>query len=199
MDAWLSIVLRQLILYSLPVLISLTLISLLESRLTKTPLPHAFFSISWRGTWLPMLASVAMHRGMIIAPPRPLQHGRRAAAIRLTGHLILSILGFFLFSWSLHHQAPVGLPPLHHWWAKVLMFYNLCMAALHILPLPTQLAGECLAAIPAGRRLARHISDHLALIILTVLAASPLLDWMLGTTIVFPVYEIMNGLADHLW
>ncbi|HKI62188.1 MAG TPA: hypothetical protein VKA31_07830 [Mariprofundaceae bacterium] len=199
MEAWLSIVLRQLILYSLPVLISLTLISLLESRLIRKPLPHAFFSVSWRGTWLPLLASIVMHRGMIIAPARPLQHGCRAAAIRLAGHLALTALGFLLFAWSLHHQAPVGLPPLHHWWAKVLMFYNLCMAALHLLPLPGQLVGESIAAFPAGQRLARHISDSMALIILTVLAATPLLDWILGGLIVFPVYAMLSGLADHLW
>jgi len=198
MDEWITIVLRQLILYSLPVLISLTLVALLESRLTRIPIPHPFFAISWRGSWLPMLASLAMHRGLIIAPTRPLQHGRRAAAIRLGGHLMLCALGLILYAWSLHHQAPVGLPPLHHWWAKVLMFFNLCMAAMHLLPLPYLLAGECLAALPVGQRLAPHISDSLTIIILTALAASPLLDWIAGGAIVFPVYELLSGIADHL-
>jgi len=197
-EAWLSIVVRQLILYSLPVLISLTLITLLESRLCKTAIAHPFFAISWRGSWLPMLASLAMHRGIIIAPARPLNFGYRAAVVRLAGHLILCAVGFILYAWSLQHPPPTGLPPVHHWWAKVLMFFNLCMAALHLLPLPHMLAGECLALLPIVRRWAAYLDETRSLLVMLLLAASPLLDWLLGGLVVFPIYEQLSILAHAL-
>ncbi len=198
MEVWLTIVLRQLILYSLPVLISLTLISLLESRLTKTTLPHSFFAIGGRESWLPMLASLALHRGIIIAPPRPVCFGYQAAGIRFIGHLMLCTIGFVLYAWSLQHPPPAGLPPLHHWWAKVLMFFNLCMAAMHTLPLPHMLVGECLMRLPCMPRFAMHLHEQRTLLLMTVLAASPVLDWLLGGLLVFPVYEELSILAHHL-
>lgn len=161
MDEWLTIVIRQLILYSLPVLVSLTLVVLLESRLTGRDIPHPFFAIFWRGTWLPLLASMAFHRGMIIALPNILETGIRASAIRFGAHFLLCLLGLLLFSWSLAHQMPTGLPPLHHWWAKVLMFFNLCMACLHLLPLPGMLVGECLIKTRAGYYIGRKRQSEL--------------------------------------
>jgi len=199
MEAWLSIVLRQIILYSLPVLISLTCISLLESRLCRKPMPHPFFAISWRGSWLPLLAAIAFHRGMLIAPTRPLQFGPAAAAIRFFCHVFLCILGFLLYAWSLHHQAPAGLPPLHHWWAKVFMFFNLCMAAMHFLPLPHFFIGEWLVLTAPGKKIASRLEETGIVIGMVMLAASPLLDWLLGSRIVFPVYKILSSLAYSLF
>jgi len=199
MGEWLEIVIRQLILYSLPVLISLTLVVLAESRLTRTDIPHPFFAIYWRGAWLPLLASMAFHRGIIIALPNSLTSGVKTATVRLLAHVLLCIVGFILFSWSLHHQAPTGLPPLHHWWAKVLMFFNLCMACLHLLPLPGQLVGECLMKSPAGHVISRYCKPRHTWLVMTVLAASPLLDYILGRTIVYKVYESMSGLAIHMF
>ncbi len=195
MDGWLAIVIRQLILYSLPVLISLTLVVLAESRWTRTPVPHPFFAINWRGAWLPLLASMALHRGMIIALPNSLTSGVKTAAIRFIAHVLLCMIGFVLFAWSLNHQAPTGLPPLHHWWAKVLMFFNLCMACLHVLPLPGQLAGECLMYSPAGHIIRRYYHHQYAWLLMTVLAASPVLDITLGAPLVFSIYESLSNLA----
>jgi len=195
MDEWLTIVIRQLILYSLPVLVSLTLVILAESRLTGATIPHPFFAIGWRGTWLPLLASIAFHRGIIIALPNSLTSGVKTASVRLLAHVVLCVLGFVLFSWSLHHQAPTGLPPLHHWWAKVLMFFNLCMVGLHLLPLPGQWLGECLMARPPGLNIQSYLSKQHVWLVMTVLAASPLLDFVLGATVVFPAYESLSNLA----
>ncbi len=199
MGEWLTIVIRQLILYSLPVLISLTLVVLLESRLTRTIIPHPFFAILWRGAWLPLLASMAFHRGVIIALPNLLMSGVKPAAIRFAAHCLLCLLGFVLFSWSLVHQLPTGLPPLHHWWAKVLMFFNLCMACLHLLPLPGMLVGECIIHSRAGNYISRYIHNNHRWLVMTVLAASPLLDMVLGTTVVFPIYEFLSNLAVHIF
>ncbi len=198
MDEWLNIVLRQLILYSLPVLISLTLVVLLESRFSKTPIPHPFYAILWRGTWLPLLASLAFHRGIIIALPKPLASGVKIATLRCIAHCLLCLLGFLLFSWSLAHSLPSGLPPLHHWWAKVLMFFNLCMACLHLLPLPGLLAGECLLSSRWGHIIPSYFNLKHGWVILTLLAASPLLDILLGAVVVFPIYESMSSFALHL-
>ncbi len=193
MDAWLANLLRQIILYSLPVLISLTLVSLLEARLTGRPLPHPFYPLSWRGSWLPLFAGLLFQRGLLIAPPRMLVPSLRATAARFAGHLLLCAAGFLLYSLSLGHRPPTGLPPLHHWWAKVLMFFNLCMAALHLLPLPGQMLGALLA-YRGGMR----ITEQASVVLLTLLATSPLLDWLLGGLIVFPVYEMLSSLAHRL-
>ncbi len=206
MDEWINIVIRQLILYSLPVVISLTTVTFIESRFSRTTIPHPFFAISWRGTWLPLLASLALHRGIIIALPNPLSAGVKTASIRCLVHALLCLLGFCLYCWSLSQNmvqsAPAGLPPLHHWWLKVLMFFNLCMFSLHLLPLPGLVMGEWLLTSPWANK-ARHIkryyvqSKH-SWILITVLAASPLLDLALGALIVFPVYESMSSIAAHL-
>jgi len=202
MDAWLHIVIRQLILYSLPVIISLTLVVWIETRLTKRTLPHPFFAIAWRGTWIPLLASLAWHRGIIIALPNSLSTGVKSATIRCISHAILCILGFILFSWSLAYPAPTGLPPLHHWWAKVLMFFNLCMVSLHLLPIPGLMLGEWLLASHAGKRIAHRlprIQPQHTWIIIALLALSPLLDLSIGTFIIFPVYESISNSATHIF
>jgi len=195
MEEWLNIVIRQLILYSLPVLVSLTLVVLIESRFSKIAIPHPFYAISWRGTWLPLLAALAFHRGIIIALPKPLGAGVKITTARFMAHCLLCLFGFLLFSWSLAHSAPSGLPPLHHWWAKVLMFFNLCMACLHLLPLPGLLAGECLLASRWGEIIPRYFNLKHGWIVLTLLAASPLLDMLLGASVVFPIYESMSSTA----
>ncbi|GAV20457.1 hypothetical protein MMIC_P1422 [Mariprofundus micogutta] len=199
-EEWLSIVIRQMVLYSLPVLVSLTLVTMLEARWTRIQIPHPFYAIAWRGAWVPLLASLFFHRGVIIALPNYLQFGVKSAALRCLVHLILFGVGFLLYSWSLSYQAPSGLPPLHHWWAKVLMFFNLCMAALHLLPLPLLLLGECLEKA-AGIRFFQKLAlkrNHAWLLIAAV-AASPLLDMLLGAYLVYPVYEEVSSYATYLW
>jgi len=196
MDEWLNIVIRQLILYSLPLLISLTLVTMLEARVMKSDTPHPFYAISWRGCWLPFLTALCFHRGVIIALPNPLMPGLKTAATRMAAHALLCAIGFLLYAWSLASQSPTGLPPLHLWWAKVLMFFNLCMFFLHLLPLPLLLLGEAIAkhpkipSLPAG--------NALTWISLTLLVATPLLDLSLGSFIIYPVYEWLSSLAIQL-
>jgi len=84
-----------------------------------------------------MLVAISFHRAIIFAMPQPVASGFKAAAIRAVSHLLLSAIGFVLYTVSLHWQPPTGLPPLHHWWCKVLMFFNLCMVSLHLIPLPS--------------------------------------------------------------
>lgn len=193
MGEWLEIVARQLTLYSLPVIVSLTLVVLLESRLTKTAMPSPFFAIKWRGTWLPLLAALAFHRGVVIALPNSLAVGIKPAAVRFCAHGLLCLLGFLLYSLTLPAQDSVGLPPLHHYWAKVLMFFNLCMAGLHLMPLPGLLAGECLVKTAVGDLINRWISRKHSWLIVMLLAASPLLDLILGAYVIFPVYALLNS------
>lgn len=197
MDAWLEIIVRQLILYSLPVLVSLTCISMVEACLLKKTIPHPFYAISWRGTWFPLLASLAFHRGIIIALPNTMENNIKLTALRFATHVALCLLGFLLYTWSLTQQAPAGLPPVHHWWAKVLMFFNLCMACLHLLPLPGLLAGQALAATKSARFICTYLNAHHGVLVLSLLAASPLLDLILGNSIVFPIYESLSSLARN--
>lgn len=195
MDIWFENVIRQLILYSLPVLISLTFVSLLESKLTRTNTTHPFHAVSWAGTWLPWLTSILFGRGIIISLSQPLNTGARAAAIRFLIHLLLCGIGFLLYSWSLSHQPPTGLPPLHHWWAKVFMFFNLCMACMHLVPLPGQWTGELLLGSRwISKEHCEVIHQHPAFIH-AALAATPLLDWSVGAIVIFPVYEQLANLA----
>lgn len=199
MDEWLQIVIRQLILYALPVLVSLTLVVLLESKRCRKELPHPFFAISGRAVWMPLLASIILHRGMVIAPPNYLTPGVKAATVRLFAHILLCAVGLLLYGWSLSHQPPAGLPPLHHWWAKVLMFFNLCMAALHLLPLPGMLVGEWLVTTAAGQWMRHFDLSRSGWLVWTVLAASPLLDLFPGGVVVFPVYESLSSRAATLF
>lgn len=194
--AWLEIVIRQIILYGLPVIISLTCITMIEARLLRHSPPHPFYAISWSGTWLPWITSILFTRGVIFAIPQPLLPGARAALYRCLGHALLATAGFLLYSWSLNHQPPTGLPPLHHWWAKLFMFYNLCMACMHLLPLPGQWMGELLLASKYGAPLSM-LSDRRWIIgLYTLLAASPLIDLLLGEPVIYPVYAILANMAE---
>ena len=184
MDAWLDAVLRQIILYSLPLLITLTAMASVEARYDRRDL-----FASWREirTWGPVLAAIAFHRGMIIAYPRPQVPGIQPAAQRLLFHVLLAVIGAVLYAWSLKHPPAQGLPPLHHWWAKVLMFLNLCMCAAHILPLPGFLVGEWLRQRWQTLQWPKADIGHLRwTIALIILAASPLPDMLLGRMLVFP-------------
>lgn len=198
MEAWLEVVIRQFILYSLPLLISLTFVSFIESKLTHQPTPHPFYAISWMGTWLPWVAAILFSRAVIFSLPQPVGAGSRAALYRCLGHIILCITGFLLYSWSLNHQPPTGLPPLHLWWAKVLMFFNLCMVCMHLLPLPGMILGELLLPKPWLSNLMQKNSRH-NIALFTLLAASPLTDWLLGGSVIFPIYEQLANLAEVLF
>jgi len=201
MDEWLNIVIRQITLYVLPVIISLTLVCLIERRYTQTLIPHPFFAIAWSGTWWPFLASIFFTRGIIFALPNPLKAGLKPACIRFAAHFLLTCLGFMLYTWSLSHQAPVGLPPLHHWWAKVFMFYNLCMLGIHLLPLPNLLFGEWLITHRHKHHLlhayVQQLTSQRYLWLIALLAASPMIDISIGTAIIFPVYEQLASVAAH--
>jgi len=196
MDEWLNIVIRQLILYSLPLLISLTLVAMVEARVMKTATPHPFHAISWRGCWIPFLTALCFHRGVIIALPNPLTPGVKTAATRMAAHALLCAIGFLLYAWSLASQAPVGLPSLYLWWAKVLMFFNLCMFFLHLLPLPLLLMGEIIAKSPRLSPLPG--GNSLTWITLTLLVVTPLLDLSLGSFMIYPVYEWLSSSATQL-
>jgi len=202
MDAWLHIVIRQLTLYLLPVIVSLTLVCLIEKRYTRNSIPHALFAIAWRGTWWPFLLSICFTRGIIFALPQSLKSGLKSAFIRFLAHLALTCLGFILYTWSLSHQAPAGLPPLHHWWAKVLMFFNLCMLSIHLLPLPNLLLGEWLMTQKHKHPLlllySQQFNPQRYIWCLALLAASPLIDISIGAAIVFPIYEQLANIAAHL-
>jgi hypothetical protein len=198
-EAWLQAVVRQIILYSLPVLVSLSLIGGLES-LSRPPGQRprqAFYALAWKGAWLPLIASLFMQRAVIIALPQPITSGVRPTIIRLLGHILVAGLGWLLYVWALGHQAPAGLPPLHFWWAKVLMYFNLCMACLHLIPLPGMLAGEALLAARPNNRLLVFLSCYPA-IFFTALAATPWLDAWLGAYAIYPVYERLASLASNL-
>lgn len=195
MESWLTMVARQLLLFSLPALVSLSLIGMIECRIMRQAVRTPLHTISWRGTWWPLLASLAFQRGIVIALPRPVGHGMQAAAIRCASHLLLSLLGLLLFAWSTASQPPAGPPPLYYWWAKILMFFNLCMACLHLLPLPGLIAGQYPAGRGAGAFISRYLNEKDWLLLITLLAASPLPDMVLGGLLVFPLYESMNNLA----
>lgn len=198
MDAWLELVVRQIILYSLPMLVSLTVAGWAAARSAGRELPHPFHPIAWMGAWLPALAAIAVHRGLIVAFPRRLAPGPGAAAAAFAAHLALAGAGFGLYAWALHTAAPEGVPPLHLWWAKVLMFFNLCTAAMHLVPLPGQLAGELLARHSGMIRLDAWLGEHRTAWVWTLLAASPLLDAVLGAWLVFPVYGQLATWAARL-
>jgi len=199
MDAWLYIVIRQFTLYLLPILISLTFVCWVESYFTRKPIPHPFYSISYKATWYPFLVSIFLTRGVIFALPQSLKTGLKASFTRFLAHLILTLIGFLLYTWALQHQNTGGLPPLHHWWAKVFMYFNLCMLAIHCLPLPHLCMGEFLIKQQNKNTYLKHyvrwMTQARFLWLVTLLAASPLLDILLGSYLIFPIYEQLASLA----
>lgn len=199
MEAWLHAVSRQVILYSLPLIASLSIVGGIESlRLPRDKRPgQAFFALAWKGAWLPLAASLAMQRAVIIGLPRPVMPGPGPAATRLFGHVLLTGIGWLLYTWALNHQAPAGLPPLHFWWAKVVMYFNLCMACLHALPLPGMLVGEALFSLWPNSRLLALLAGY-PVTWFTLLAATPLLDAGPGAAMIYPVYEFLASLATRL-
>jgi len=48
MDTWLTIVIRQIFIYALPVMISLSLVQVIEGLWWRKSAPHPFFAITWR-------------------------------------------------------------------------------------------------------------------------------------------------------
>ncbi len=198
MEAWLAIVVRQTILYSLPVVVSLSVVGTVEAMaLRRHTAPPAFpHNLAWQGAWLPLAASIAFGRALIIALPRPVDAGVPAALFRLMAHLGLCLIGWLLYALALAHTPPVGPPPLHQWWAKVLMFFNLCMTCLHLLPLPGMLTGEYLLTRTPLRRLRGWLEPRVVWVI-TALAATPLLDIFPGH-ITFRLYEVLVNQASGL-
>jgi len=112
------------------------------------------------------------------------------------------VLGFFLYAWSLSHAAPTGMPPIHHWWAKVFMFFNLCMLGMHLLPLPNLLLGEALMHYKGSHAwmqlYASWMGEQRLSIVASLLAASPLLDMLLGVWLIYPVYGELATWATKL-
>jgi len=199
MEAWLAIVIRQCILYSLPVIVSLSVTGMIEAAFTpvRERPKNPFYSLVWKGAWLPLSASILFGRAVIISLPRPITPGTRTALIHLATQAFLCIIGWLLYSWGLAHQPPAGLPPLHQWWAKVFMFFNLCMACLHLLPLPGMMIGELLFSRQALRQIGDRI-EACSVWLMTLIAALPLLDVLTGKTVVFPIYEMLAIQAAHL-
>lgn len=191
MEAWLEYAVRQIILYSLPVMVSLTVAGWVELQLTASELPeHPLHVLSAPSAWALPLIAIAVHQPVILAFGRPLQPGLTAAASRLLAHALLLLLGFVLYAWALGHQPPGGMPPLHQWWAKVLMYFNLCVVMAHLLPLPGLLLGELVS-----RYIRLPTAQHLTLIVLVILSITPLLNLVIGKPLVYPAYEKLARLA----
>ena len=71
MDEWFNIVIRQSILYSLPLLISLSLAAMLEVKMTASKAVPQFHGTSWNGCCIPFIPALCFHRGVISALPNP--------------------------------------------------------------------------------------------------------------------------------
>ncbi len=196
MAGWFEIVIRQMILYSLPVVITLSILWMQQQEMDDKA-GAAQRGVDWAGALLPLVAAIVFHRAVIVAFPRSPRSGVREAGLRFATHCVLAIIGWMLFTLSLRYQATVGTPPLYHWWVKVLMFFNLCMAAMHLLPLPGMLVGAWVLRLPACAHWCRPLHDHWPWFA-AALAASPLLDLLSGRLLIFPVYEQLSRFAIRL-
>ncbi len=191
-----EIVVRQCILYSLPMLMTITLLTWMQRHLL--PQSNAPQFVNYQvGTFLPFVVSLLMARAMIVLLIYPVVSGLYAAWIRVLGHVLLCFLGWVLYTWALSHPPLTGLPALHHWWAKVLMYLNLCLIILHLLPLPHMLLGELLLLLKPLQPYAVWLrAQHWLLIApITLLVLTPWLDLGLGMPIVFPIYEQLASWA----
>jgi hypothetical protein len=192
MEAWLEYAVRQFILYSLPVMVSLTVAGWIELQLTASALPeHPLHALNTPSAWALPLIAIAVHQPVVLALGKPLHAGLQAAASRFLAHVLLLALGFVLYAWALGHQPPGGMPPLHQWWAKVLMYFNLCVVMAHLLPLPGLLMGEAV-----GRYLRLPSIPYLSLGALILLSITPLLNLLIGKPLIYPAYAQLARLAS---
>lgn len=185
MEAWLEYVVRQLILYSLPVMVSLTLACWLEILWTRTSPPgQALHALHTPTAWGLPLLGIAVHQPVVLAFGQPVREGVQGAAARLAAHLLLLAAGFLLYAWALAVQPVQGVPPLHQWWAKLMMYFNLCVVMAHLLPLPGLLAGEILRY-----RFRLSLPIRAGWTILALLSLTPLLQALIGRPLIFPLYQ----------
>ncbi|MDQ6962374.1 MAG: hypothetical protein Q9M28_07545 [Mariprofundaceae bacterium] len=182
-DAWLELVLRQCILYSLPVVVSLSIVGLLQSK-AKQQAPFDVFL--WHGSYLPLLLGIVFHRGVLIALPQMSQPSLSQASRHVLIHFFLCGIGYLLYQWTMPSVSDYGLPPLHHWWSKIFMFYNLCMLCLHVLPLPGLFVGELICRY-VWRGAASYRQYSVPLLCLAVVLT--LLELSLGSWVIYPIYE----------
>jgi len=194
MEGWLEYVIRQIILYSLPVVISLTVTGWTERHLTKSEPPtNPFHALNTYSAWALPLIAIAIHQPVILALGKPVHSTLKATVARFSAHLLLMLLGFVLYAWALAKQPPTGVPPLHQWWAKVLMYFNLCVVMVHLLPLPELLMGEIVR-----RYIPFPAIPHLTVIVLVILSLTPLLNWLIGQPLIYPVYEELAKQASAI-
>jgi hypothetical protein len=184
-------------LYSIPLAITLTTVVLIERYASSQKNEGERPSFTWLGTWLPLAVTILFGRAIIFALPKYQTNGLNGAILRFMIHAVLCFLGWLLYVWALAHPPLTGLPPLHHWWAKVLMYLNLCLMALHLMPLQGQALGELVFRLYPHARLSVLFREKgfMSVVALSLVAASPLLDSLLGESIVFPVYELLASLA----
>jgi len=185
LEIGLESILRQVILYSLPVIISISVIGMVQHRKDNTA---AFDVFAWHGSYLPIFIGIFLHRGVLVALPRMHQPSISQSTKHVLTHVVLCITGYVLYQWTIPNGNNYGLPPLHHWWAKVLMFYNLCMIFLHLLPLPNLFMGEVL--LHYNPQYATRYRKH-GLTILCLVIAFTFIDISLGTWLIYPIYEHM--------
>ncbi len=194
MEGWLEYVIRQIILYSLPVVISLTVAGWIERHLIKSEPPaNPFHALNTYTAWVLPLIAIAVHQPVILALGKPVHSTLKATVARFSTHLLLMLLGFALYTWALAKQPPAGVPPLHQWWAKVLMYFNLCVVMVHLLPLPELLMGKIVQ-----RYIRLPVIPHLTVITLVILSITPLLNWLIGQPLIYPVYEELAKQASSL-
>lgn len=207
MEEWFSMVIRQGIFYSFPLIITFSVLWMVELHFKENANYHqnqpSLLQSNVSNILLPFLVSLLLGRGVMFAwypftvpfSDRPKQ-GLHLALQRAGVHLLLCWLGWILYAWALDHAPSAGLPPLHHWWAKVLMYFNLCMLALHLMPLPRMVVGELLFLNPKFHSYQGWLEHRLnGLVVTTLIAASPLPDLLLGGVVIFPVYEWMASIA----
>jgi hypothetical protein len=136
-------------------------------------------------------------RGIIVGLPKPQRQGLQAALLRFGLHAVLCLFGFFLYTWALQYAPPSGLPPLHHWWAKVLIYLNLCLMGLHLLPLPSMVLGELVFRFLPLKIFTPWLRSRASFVLipLLILLATPLMAKLLGGVIRFPIYEQLASWA----
>jgi len=75
----------------------------------------------------------------------------------------------------------------------VLVYFNLCAVMVHLLPLPGLLMGEIVQ-----RYIRLPIIPRLTVIVLVILSITPLLNWLIGQPLIYPVNEELAKQASLL-
>ena len=198
---------RLLFIWSMPVMISIVVVTAVRYRLDVQLGDSSVASENWGlrrnldpffSLLLPIVL-ILIHHPFMLAFPRQRssydiksdREWRRYQALgNFSVHALLTLICTLLFAVAITTQPQTGMPGLTYYWPKAGIFFNVTMGLMHLLPWPPFLLGTMLV----NNRLADRISDRSGVVVGAVLILAIPAHYGYGQ-LVFPVYHWLCAIA----